>query len=239
MPKMFIYGSCLTRDTKNFFPSDWKASTYIARQSLISASSGNCDVVGTSKLTSAFQNRMVQNDIEGAAFKFLEDSLQEHDLLLLDFVDERRGVFEVAAGKFVTRSYEMTNSGLMKQQDITPRWIDFGTEEHFDLWCTAFDTMMDVIRTKNIPVIAVIPPWATINEEGKELVYKGNPVGAVNESYERYNRYVVENGVPTVSVSQGTAIAAVNHQWGPATFHFVDDVYEELARQILNIFDSL
>ncbi|MNW26741.1 hypothetical protein D3C74_35180 [compost metagenome] len=238
MPKMFIYGSCLTRDTKNFFPDDWKATTYIARQSLISASSGVTEVSGKSKLTSAFQNRMIQHDIEGAAFEILEESLKDHDLLLLDFVDERRGVFEVGAGKYVTRSYEMINSGLMKQQKETPRWVDFGTEEHFRLWCAAFDAMMDLIKHKNVPVMAVVPPWAMVNDEGKELVYKENPVSAVNASYERYNRYVVQNGVATVSVSQDTAVAATNHQWGPATFHFVDHVYEELAEKILEFYHN-
>lgn len=238
MPKIFIYGSCLTRDTKNFFPEDWKAPTYIARQSLISASSGVTEIVGESKLSSAFQNRMIQYDIEGSAFEKLEESLDAHDLFLVDFVDERRGVFEIGPGKYVTRSYEMTNSGLMKQQCEAPRWIDFGTDEHFKLWCSAFDAMMDIISSKNVPMMAVVPPWAEKNCKGEPLTYKNGPVSTINATYKRYNSYVAGKRIATVGVSPETAVAEVNHQWGPATFHFVDDVYEKLAEQILDLYSN-
>ena len=238
MPKMFIYGSCLTRDTKNFFPDTWKASTYIARQSLISAASGQVEVTGESKLKSAFQNRMIEFDLQGSAFREIDESLEAHDLFLIDLVDERRGVFEISPDKYVTRSYEMINSGLIKQQTIKPRWIDFGTEEHFNLWCAAFDAMLDIVKSKRVPMMAVTPPWSATNNRGEKLTYKQGPVRAANVAYERYNSYVREKGIATASIGAEQAVAAANHQWGPATFHYIDDVYKKLSEQILDFYSK-
>lgn len=238
MPKMMIYGGCVSRDTKGIFPSDWTMETYIARQSVISAACGPVRLPGESNLTSQFQQRMVDGDIAGNALDTVASQLRNNDLFIFDLIIDRRGIFEVRPEEFVSRSDEMINSRLLKQQETEARWIDFGTEEHFHLWKKSVLQLLRIITASNTPTAFIAPKWAEVDSEGKELLYQTRPVAEWNATYARYNQVISDYGIPTIGISPELAVGDINHQWGLTPFHFVRPAYECIRSQLIEYYES-
>ncbi|TDU22335.1 hypothetical protein EDF61_11021 [Arthrobacter sp. JUb115] len=233
MPRAFIYGSCVGGDTANVFPSEWDRPTYVARQSIISAAFGPTEVVGDIELTSAFQRSMLEGDIEATAFPRLRQELPMHDALILDIVDERLGVYELAPGEYLTRSMELISSKLIGKQPVMPRLIDFGSDEHWGLWSRSVDSLVDVVKDSGIPVFAVLPPWSKKSIQGADLAWHSVSVESMNNKYARYNEYLVQCDFTIVTVPDDEALGDAEHKWGLAPFHYTDSVYESLRDQIL------
>lgn len=233
MPKVFIYGSCVGGDTANVFPSNWDRPTYVARQSIISAAFGATPVEGEIELTSAFQRSMLEGDIEATAFPRLRQELPTHDALILDIVDERLGVYELAPGKYLTRSMELISSKLIGKQSVAPRLIEFGSDEHYGLWTRSVDMLVDVVKQSEIPVFAVLPPWSKKSIQGEDLTWHSVSVDLMNNKYARYNEYLVQCDFTVVTVPDEEALGDAEHKWGLAPFHYTDSVYESLRDQIL------
>jgi hypothetical protein len=109
LPGLFIYGSCVSRDTYPFLDKDWTIVEYVARQGMISAASPRGVLRGESALTSKFQNQCVRNDIRSSLFATIDKAASETDLFVLDLVDERLGVYELGGGSYITQSWEKAN----------------------------------------------------------------------------------------------------------------------------------
>lgn len=233
MPDMLVHGSCVSRDTKAHFPDGWEVPVYVARQSMISSASGPAPVEGESRLESAFQNRMIQWDIQGNGFDLILEALPSADLLLIDLVDERRGIWEVEPGKFVTNSFEMQQSGLMTQQLSPPRFIPFGDDEHFELWAPAADRFVSAIRQTSTPTFVFAPKWALTSNSGKQLQVLQRPVQEFNDLYIHYHDHLAALGLPMVLPPDDLVVADDNHVWGLEAFHFVKPFYHHMRDRVL------
>lgn len=238
MPDVMIYGGCVSRDTKGIFPKEWDMSTYIARQSVISAASGPVDLPGESKLTSKFQQRMVAADVAGDALDTIRANIDDADLFLFDLIIDRRGIFEVTPGNYVSRSDEMIQSRLLYQQLTKARWIDFATDEHFNIWSQAMTQLLDILRSSETLSLFVAPRWAEYDNEGNELVYVKRPVSEWNKDYERYYQFIVDAGIERIDIPAELAIGDVNHVWGLTPFHFIPEAYESIRDQILGRYNQ-
>ena len=127
----------------------------------------------------------------------------------------------------------MIRSGLMKQQLVAPRPIDFGTEEHWSLWKESADQIIDIIRKREVLALAVTPPWASVSNEGVDVRWRDTPVPEMNRIYSRYNGYLADSGIRLVTIPESEAIADHGHRWGLSAFHYVEGVYLSLRDQIL------
>lgn len=86
--RLFIYGSCVSRDMLEYQQAEVTLVKYIARSSLaaqLSVPFKNEAILD--RLPSKFQREMLQVDMEKTLFKQLQQS--DFDVLLLDFIDER------------------------------------------------------------------------------------------------------------------------------------------------------
>ena len=176
MPNIFIYGSCVSRDTQPFLGPDWRISEYIARQSFISAANGPVQPWGKSVLTSAFQNRSMAGDFAGDFLSRFFQHVLEVDILVMDLVDERLGVYRTSHGGYVTLSWEFESSGLASQSPDELVHIDFGSDEHFALWSAAAESLLEAIRATPIVPIVLAPAWAAkADNGGGGFDYKGVP----------------------------------------------------------------
>lgn len=238
MPNLFIYGGCVSRDTKGIFPEDWTLKTYIARQSVVSAASGPVNLPGESRLSSKFQQRMVDNDIAGNALDIISETLEYHDLFLFDLIIDRRGVFEVSPGKYVSRSDEMIHSHLLDQQPTKARWVDFGTDEHFLVWRQSMQLLLDIIQINDVTALCIAPEWAEYDNHGQKITYQNFPVGEWNKKYKRYIDFISESGLKVIDVPKHLSVGDVNHQWGLTPFHFIPETYESLRAQILSYYEK-
>ena len=135
--KIAVFGSCVSRDTCEFI-ADADVATYIARQSsIVSLNPVGANAFSSELLESAFQSKMFGGDQKADAIDRLTSS--SPDVIIIDLVDERRGVWEFPNGTFLTNSVEASRAGVNKWAPRAgARLLEFGSDEHFALWSSAF-----------------------------------------------------------------------------------------------------
>lgn len=158
-----IWGSCVSRDTLEFMP-DVRVGTYIARQSAIVALAPAVDLpVPLEDLESDFQRRMLAGDMVSDAADRLS---QAHgSCLLVDLVDERHGVWRFPEGTFLTNSVEAYKTGVDQWAPrMGARLVEFGTDEHFDLWRQGFAVVARQVVALRRPIVLLDIAWAEVFE---------------------------------------------------------------------------
>ena len=226
MQKIFIYGSCVTRDGVEWWPEyGFELDGYVARQSLISSQSEasfkdfDFDFAG---IGSDFQRRMATGDLGGN----LVDQIKAHSasVILWDLCDERNGVHRFKSGRFKTRNI------LYKDAKVQGEIIGFGSDEHFSLWCEALDQFLAQVPDARIIVNAT--PWAIKNDRGEPVNSDDTKATAFNKNAERYLDELNARGLEIIRVPQEEAIALSSHKWGEAPFHYVDGTYHAFLKQL-------
>ncbi|WP_349829363.1 DUF6270 domain-containing protein [Brevibacterium litoralis] len=150
-----IYGSCVSRDLCEFWP-EARVARYVARQSAIV----RLEPVGRGRYTSddfesRFQARMYSGDRMANAGKQILDS--KAAVLLVDLVDERRGVWRFPDGTYLTNSVEAFRIGVEQWAPAHGgRLIPFGTDEHFYLWREGFERTMRRNRALAKPRMEIV-----------------------------------------------------------------------------------
>jgi hypothetical protein len=233
MPSIFIYGSCVSRDTQPFLGQDWHISEYVARQSFISATNGPVETWGQSTLRSPFQTRSLAGDFAGDFLPKFFQNILEVDILLMDLVDERLGVYRTAQGGCVTLSWELTNSGLELQAPPGILHVEFGSEVHFNLWSKAAESILQAVRSTPVVPVVLAPAWAAkADNGGGGFDYRGVTAEVWNSKYDRYFQFLESLGAIVIRVPPERTYATTNHRWGLAPFHYYDRVYETMSKQI-------
>lgn len=163
LPRIDVWGSCVSRDTLEYMP-DIAVGTYVARQSAIVSLSPAGDIdVPSDRLDSDFQKRMLEGD--RAADVVARLSEPGAALLLLDLVDERRGVWKFPSGAFLTNSVEAYHSGVEVWGPAAgARLIEFGTDEHFELWRRGFTRVAERVTALSVPLVFLDIAWAEVSE---------------------------------------------------------------------------
>jgi len=234
--RVFIYGSCVSRDTFGFLDADHELSGYVARQSAISVGAPAAGVdEQLPRLESAFQDRMVRGDIAGNVLTTLERAAQRTDILLLDLVDERGGVVAVGGG-FVSRLAEFWRAG---GRDVARgcRHIPFGADDHFSLWAPAISRILERVTELGLRdrMAVLATPWADRLDDGSLLEVPGwmTPPAVANAQYVRYFDHLERReGVRLLRLPAELARSSRHHRWGPSPFHYSDEAYEWLAERI-------
>lgn len=145
--KIAIFGSCVSRDTAEFMP-EAEVEVYVARHSVTSLQSPHGTAgIDLSDLNSAFQKRMVTNDLDGSGLERIVNNASDLDVVLLDLVDERRGFWQFPDGTTLTNSIEVEACGAAREARRSgARLIEFGSEEHFVRWKSGFVQLVDGLR---------------------------------------------------------------------------------------------
>lgn len=233
--KTFIYGSCVSRDTFGYVPSHFQLLKYVARQSLISAGT-DASALRTqlTPIESAFQQRMVHDDLAGTLQQALTQTAPEVDLLLIDLVDERGGVIDLD-GSYVTKLAEFWSAGGREATRGRPH-LELGSDEHFALWSAAAERFIGLVRSLGLfdKVVVLRTPWADRLATGEQLEIPTwmTPPDVANARYERYFEFLSRAGLRVISMPPELARTPADHQWGPSPFHYTDEAYEFLAHQI-------
>lgn len=238
MPKLFIWGGCVGRDTYSRMGPDWTLTEYVARQSWISAATGAAELVGDVDLQSAFQRKCLERDIQGNALEIFAGHISTTDVVVLDLLAERTGILRTPNGAYVTQSWELEQSNLVAQQPSTLPAVEFGIDSHFALWTDAAELVLAAIRNAGVPYVILAPEWARTTASGmshpKLETYRGRPVTWFNSAFERYYAWLEAEGHPVVRLDDQLARADVDHQWGLAPFHFTEQAYRHFGEHIKN-----
>lgn len=189
--RLAVYGSCVARDTVELLERDrFELVRYVARQSVISAFSPTA-ALDVSALESPFQARMLAGDAAGDLMERLIES--EPEMILWDLADERLGVLRSPEGGVLTRSIELMRSGQEEALRSTWELIEFGTDEHYSLWCTGVDAFVAALTDSGLlaRVVLVQVPWAQRSTTGAKVPSNfGVPPALANRRYRRYYRHL-------------------------------------------------
>ncbi|MCI8441093.1 MAG: hypothetical protein HFG27_00980 [Provencibacterium sp.] len=221
-------------------------STYIARQSVFSATSSPIMYEENEiHLESAFQKRLVMNDLSKQSFhSFQRDGSQ---FLLIDFIDERYNL--ISFGKsLLTGSVEMMNSGFLedKKYKVISRQKEQLRGGAYAPGGRLFIKAMDdfVLNLLNIyPATRLILHKAYLvnfyrNQRGEILPLppkKSQNNDWINAMLKEMYSYM-ENKIPHLRPVQADGYAAdENHKWGLAAMHYEEMYYIDILNQITQI----
>ncbi|TVU62358.1 hypothetical protein FQP90_11990 [Paenarthrobacter nitroguajacolicus] len=236
MASIYIYGSCVSRDSFDFIDkTEHRLLGYTARQSLISAvSKPYLASADSGSLESQFQLRNLQGDFDGSLLDILSELAPETDYIFWDLTDERLGLIKIDEYTFITKSVELVQSGLLGRiKDY--EWIKFGTEEHLELWQEAVRALADFAKSNlpNTKIVLINLPWALLDENGRPLekTWELLPDEA-NNLLAKYAAVIRNHlDVYDIEMSWDKATASSNHKWGLAPYHYQDAVYEQVIEQ--------
>lgn len=217
-----------------YLTDDHQLSAYVARQSLVSATSPPIQVSEErSKLASAFQTRQLRGDLAATLMTQIQQYGVDSDVILMDLIVERLGVIEFG-GSLITRSNELLKSGLNASLPGGSRWIKFGTDRHRTLWKRAtadFAERMDALGLKE-RVLVLDTPWAERSNTGAVLEHRSESVARYNEIYEPYYARMAELGFQVASMPREHAVGDDDHKWGASPYHYIPTAYEWIAEQV-------
>ena len=243
MASIYIYGSCVSRDSFDFIDrSEHRLLGYTARQSLISAVSKPYPASADSgSLESKFQIRNLQGDFDGSLLEILSEVASETDYIFWDLTDERLGLIKIDDYTFITKSVELSQSGLLS--DIKEyEWIRFGTEEHLELWQEAVRALADFAKSNlpNTKIVLINLPWALLDEEGRPLGRTWDLLpDEANNLLAKYAAVIRNHlDVYDIELSWDKATASSGHKWGLAPYHYQDAVYEQVIEQFGQLADG-
>lgn len=235
---VFIFGSCVSRDTFTELGEDYHLVHYAARQSAISAgrpAAGVADHIPP--LASNFQDRVVRADIAGDLLDVIKTRASGAELIVLDLVDERSGVVQIGGG-YVTRLAEFWSNGGQEASRGAPH-LAFGSDEHFDLWAPSATRVIDTFKEAGgagRPVL-LHTQWTRLLDTGEDLDLPGwmpDP-DEVNHHLQRYVRHYASLGVHVITLPRALTRSTRDHRWGPSPFHYTDEAHAWLAQQVKDL----
>lgn len=227
-PRVFIYGSCVSRDAFRGTGGP-ELVDYVSRSAMGSAFSvppGVIPNVDVSLNPSAFQRRMVTYDHEKSLGRLLKDAT--FDILLLDFIDERLPLVRIN-NSYITYSPEVQRCGF------TPASEDLvvaGSDEYYALFKNGFELLLQNVDSNRIYVSRAY--WAVIDDNGNPL--GGDSVDFHNGVLERLYEIAAEYpGIRFIEYSKDQVVGDSLHKWGASPFHYVSDFYDQTRRVLEGI----
>ncbi|MDR0591860.1 MAG: DUF6270 domain-containing protein [Bifidobacteriaceae bacterium] len=238
--RVLIYGSCVSRDAFELFEPDdgVELVEYVARSSIVSAMSKRpFSGVDTTAIASQFRRRMVAWDLESTKLKELV-AAGGYDILLLDVIDERYGLYQRDSETFATRSSEFGETGFAKT--TTERAIAPHTAERLRLWRRGWRRLRRRLkRAGKLQAVRLNKVfWATKLSSGADHPsVAANPTahdlvnGMIGQMYRRIERDLGPDQVYRYPASD--LVADVDHKWGAAPFHYPPSYNQRLKAYLL------
>lgn len=231
--RIFILGSCVSRDAFEISGHGFNLVGYIARTSLASAfttRSAPPDIIRlAARIGSAFQRRMVETDLRKRAL-FLISSAR-FDYLLVDLIDERFNLARFAGSnvqpEVFTLSRELAAVCNWSGVQVVP-----GTNQHLSAWKRGAGQLLRSVPPERIIVNRAF--WATTMSDGTPLENQ-SLIERSNRTLEVMYDYLQRNRVGGVITYPEGIVADPGHKWGVAPFHYAPSMYDSLIRQLREI----
>lgn len=233
--RVFVVGSCVTRDAFEMDAStEMKLVGYFARTSLASAFRRKKFVgVDTSTITSAFQRRMVEQDLD----KTLESALRQvdFDLLVFDPIDERFNLAQLNDGSIAT----VSNEFLLAADAPAYETIRSGTEDFLRLWAAGWCRLLAILDSlgarSRLRVNRAF--WADGCADGKEFVgsYSRSGIDRAN-TFLSLLYSIMEQDLEDwqfVRYPPELFVGDPGHKWGASPFHYIDPFYRHFLSELV------
>ncbi|MDD3054796.1 MAG: DUF6270 domain-containing protein [Aliarcobacter sp.] len=232
--KLFILGSCVSRDIFNFKEESKNFSLYryYARTSIASISNFNKfeSKINLNLIDSKFQREMVEKDLNKT---FLEDiSDDNYDLLLIDFINERFNLC-IYNDSICTVSNELLKSDFnvnnSKYQIVKPF-----TDEYLSIWEKGWKKLVEILKNNGVINKIVINKvfWSISKNDGS--VYEIRRISQANDFLAKLYS-IVEKDISInnfIKFDKDILVSNIDHIWGIAPFHFIDKYYIFLINEL-------
>lgn len=228
MQRVFILGSCVSRDALEYASEDFEIVSYLARTSV--ASIGLSPVDDTEvreiveRLPSAFQRRMLVNDLDKTTLSVIAGI--EHDVVLLDFIDERFDLI-IAGDSLFSLSGELKNGGFEpgEREVIKP-----GGEEFLVHWIAGLERFLAAVDPATLVLNKAY--WAEAFPDGSDA----SSLGWIrnNNAFlkQLYDALEARWTLPTITYPESVVLADPDHKWGRAPYHYVKPFYEHTIQSL-------
>lgn len=226
--RVFICGSCVSRDAFEFAGPELHLAGYIARSSLASAFDEHVPDArlheNLARIPSAFQRRMVGWDLKRSAADVIDTA--NWDIVLLDLIDERFSLLQID-GALVTMSGEFMKTGIRGDPE---RLIASGSEAHVTAWKRGFARFLDTVGAEQVVVNKVF--WATHDNFGEPLErqewisHNNATLARMYDHIERVARLRV------IAYPDSLLVAEREHKWGVSPFHYTRAMYMHTLAQL-------
>lgn len=235
MKNFFIYGGCVSRDTYELIKEQNSLAHYVARQSLISATSKPEKRINLNLLSDNFNSRMIKGDIQSSLFNKINQYSNNVDIFLFDILSERLGTYRLSGGTYITNSTELANSGILPKSDFSKTLIRFGSERHFSTWSKSAEQLRDLLQSNDIlkKSYLIKANWTDFTIQGTTTPrFRGIESEKANELYERYYDFLVQLGFRTIEPGPEIAQSDENHKWGPSQYHYQSEFYNKIIEEL-------
>lgn len=242
-PRMLILGSCVSRDVLNFAENaSFSLADYYARSSIASLGTApfQMDETCMGRITSDFQRRMVQRDL-GKSFLQNIAAHRDIDLIVIDLIDERFDLFEMANDSVATISSEFLLTRFVTARDrSSSRWIPSGSARHRGLWKAGLKKLFTVLAAHGLADRVVVNKvfWADQMDDGQPLPDLEQDKHLAANALLAWMYRELEKHVPAerwLNFSREVLRVNPQHRWGPAPFHYLDAYYAGAMAQLSKI----
>ncbi|WP_022867257.1 DUF6270 domain-containing protein [Schaalia vaccimaxillae] len=240
--KIFIYGSCVARDivrvTRRF-----EVSQYVARQTITSGFSPPLAIdADLSSVGSNFSRKALQGDLASNVGQTLRRYAVESDAIIIDIATEHWGVTRLEGDAYLTLSTELAKSGLLARVSHSPA-IVIGSDRHFGLFKRGAATLkrqLDALDASR-KTLVLCAPFARETTDGEPVPPSKNKTAAeLNSLMVPYVEELQRLGFQLGKTPpKELVVSTKDHQWGPALYHYVDEMYEWWADEIDQFIDTL
>ncbi len=236
MPKIFIVGSCVTRDILDLAPEkNLELVDYFARSSFASLAGGvHDDAVSLEKLSSPFQRRVLRRDHDKSLFSAIAKA--QFDIIAVDFIDERFKLLKTHTGGTATLSNEYEGCRANFDGEII---IDSGAQEKQDLWMKGWNTFVQVLReTGSLHKLVVNKVYWDI---AYPLERPGiNYINKMNNELDWYYQQVSKSlkSATWLLHPKENLTADLDHKWEPAPYHYVSSYYDQSMKDLVKLEES-
>lgn len=224
--RVFIWGSSVSRDTFDHFdPDEFDLLDSVTGQSALSAYTLPVSLTTPPEHDSEEFRRELRDDFLSSLRTSLASRTHDVDLLLIDLVDERHGVFLLPDGTVATRTDAFERAGGPSLLPQGSHFLPFGSPKHFEYWSDAVSTLGGLVR-RTMPRAAVV----LLDIQSPEDVppHTGMVTGGstTNAAYRPYVDAAMNAfGARTLSLIIQEADMADSRTPNDFRFHFPETVY--------------
>lgn len=235
MNRVFILGSCVTRDAFELSQAqDFTVKCYLARTSIASSFSFKREHndIDLTKVSSAFQKRMIINDLlKKTKFELLKHNF---DWLIIDFIDERFDLFCYEDKSIFTLSAEFIDN---VETPLEGNIIKSQTNEFFEYWRIGWDRFISFAEEYGfLHKVVVNKVYWTNDIFGGGKVVDGSYKGWIDKNNQWLDRLYnyVENkkNIQFLTYGEQELLAASDHKWGIQPYHYYQGFYIDFLRQL-------
>ena len=248
-----ILGSCCSRDIFEYLDkASFEINLYIARTKLVSQLSEPLSPVDGINLSSAFQRRLVYNDLEKTQWKDLQKS--SGDCCVIDYIDERFKLLKIQTDTlttYITKSNELISSRFLTGKEYQEFQYEFKNNKWWietvdlDTYLDQFlENILELYKNKKIVLHKAYLQDAYIKENGSfekfspAVINNNHQINfLLNYLYNYTEHYIQKNQRKVYVIDlRSKYLASETHKWGLAAMHYQEDYYREAACLIKKFF---